>query len=89
MDNKDENKRRHRVLLGITGSVAAVKGPELAVKLLRDLHVDVRVLLTRGGFNFWNKAQEYDPLHWGELEKFLCSNPEFSTVEGTIVFHSE
>jgi hypothetical protein len=86
--DEDKNKRRPRVLLGITGSVAAVKGPELAVKLLRDLQVDVRVLLTRGGSNFWNKAREYDPLHWDELEKFLCSDPQCST-EGTIIIHSE
>jgi hypothetical protein len=86
--DQDKNKKRPRILLAITGSVAAVKGPELAVKLVRDLRADVRVLLTRGGFHFWNKAKEYDPLHWDELEKLLCSNPEVST-EGTIFIHSE
>lgn len=60
---------RKQVLLRITGSVAAVKGPELAVRLVQDMHVHVRILLTGGGFNFWNKAREYDPLYWGEVEK--------------------
>ena len=84
----DGKRRRPRVLLGITGSVAAVKGPELAVRLAREVDVDVRVLLTGGGFNFWNKAREYDPLYWGELEKHISSDTEF-LAEGKIVIHSE
>ena len=84
----DGNKRRPRVLLGITGSVAAVKGPELAVRLLREVNVDVRVLLTSGGFNFWNKARDYDQLYWSELEKHI-SLDSGDAAEGTIVIHSE
>lgn len=87
-DMNDGKRRRPRVLLGITGSVAAVKGPELAVRLKRELDVDVRVLLTGGGFNFWNKAREYDPLYWGELEKHISSDTEFP-LDGKIVIHSE
>jgi hypothetical protein len=62
-------KPRPRVVLGITGSVAAIKGPELAVRLSLELEVDVRVLLTRGGHNFWGKAQEYNPSYWNQLQE--------------------
>lgn len=66
-------RRRPRVLLGITGSVAAVKGPEIAVRLRQEANVDVKVLLTQGGHNFWTKAREYDSHYWNELE--TCSIP--------------
>ena len=33
----DVMNRRPRVLLGVTGSVAAVKGPKLALRLAKDL----------------------------------------------------
>lgn len=71
-DHRRSNKRRPRILLGVTGSVAAVKGPELACKLAREGH-DVCVLLTRGGENFWTKAGEYDPQSWEEFNSFLGS----------------
>lgn len=71
--NKKRSPGRPRILLGITGSVAAVKGPELAVKICCELHADVRVLLTQAGHNFWIKAEEYDPIHWKELHKHLDS----------------
>ena len=54
--------------MGITGSVAAVKGPELCLHLLEQ-GFDVKVLLTQGGSNFWNKAESYDPTSWQELEE--------------------
>jgi phosphopantothenoylcysteine synthetase/decarboxylase len=60
--------RKTRVLLGITGSVAAVKGPELCLRLL-DQGYDVKVLLTQGGANFWNKAKDYDGTSWQELQE--------------------
>lgn len=71
-DQRRSNKRRPRILLGVTGSVAAVKGPELACKLAREGH-DVCVLLTRGGENFWTKAGEYDPQSWEEFNSYLGS----------------
>jgi len=79
-------RRPLRILLGVTGSVAAVKAPELAVRLVRELSgrstgrgddddddddVEVRVLLTSGGGNFWNKASEYDPRAWREMRQLL------------------
>mmetsp|Transcript_7246 Transcript_7246/g.15701 ORF Transcript_7246/g.15701 Transcript_7246/m.15701 type:complete len:251 (-) Transcript_7246:440-1192(-) len=51
---------RPNILLGVTGSVAAVKSPEIALRLREDLNADVRVLLTAGGANFWEKAAEYN-----------------------------
>jgi hypothetical protein len=62
-------RQRPRVVLGITGSVAAIKGPEIAVRLVEELEVDVRVLLSHGGSNFWQKSQEYDPPYWNQLQK--------------------
>ena len=60
---------RPRILLGITGSVAAVKGPELALRFARDCGMDVRILLTRGGQNFWEKACDYNPEVWKEVQE--------------------
>jgi hypothetical protein len=62
---------RLRVLLGVTGSVAAVKAPEIAVRLVKDCKADVKVLLSAGGQNFWNKAQQYDPVSWKRLQEEL------------------
>ena len=58
MSEEANTGRRRRILLGITGSVAAVKGPEIALRLARDSGMDVKVILTRGGQNFWEKAKE-------------------------------
>ena len=71
-DHRRSNKRRTRILLGVTGSVAAVKGPEFACKLAREGN-DVCVLLTRGGENFWTKAGEYDPQSWEEFNSYVGS----------------
>jgi phosphopantothenoylcysteine synthetase/decarboxylase len=86
------SKRRQRVLLGVTGSVAAVKSPEIAVRLARDEHFDICVLLTAGGLNFWTKAQEYNPSYWQELEKRIVTEEittESSGIEGQIFIRSE
>lgn len=83
---------RHRVLLGVTGSVAAVKSPEIAVRLVREHH-DVCVLLTAGGLNFWNKAQEYNPTYWQEMNKKMTGKEEMTVEnvgnEGRIFLYSE
>jgi Phosphopantothenoylcysteine synthetase/decarboxylase len=63
----DIQKRKKRILLGITGSVAAIKGPDLALKLSKELgDAHVAILLSQGGENFWYKAKEYDPQTWQE-----------------------
>ena len=72
-------QRKARILLGVTGSVATVKVPELAVKLTQRLNVDVRIVLTNGAQYFWeNAVEEYDPLHWKEMNRIttLSSNVE-------------
>ena len=61
-------------MLGVTGSVAAVKAPEIAVRLRKECHADVKILLTRGGENFWAKAAVYDPRYWSLLAEELQSS---------------
>lgn len=53
-----------KILLAVTGSVAAIKSPEIAVRLVRELNATVQVLLTVGGKNFWEKSIGYDEQHW-------------------------
>ena len=57
-----------KVLLGVTGSVAAVKSPEIAVALY-DRGCDVCVLLTAGALNFWGeKSADYNPEAWRRFD---------------------
>lgn len=69
------NYRRPHIILGVTGSVAAVKAPELALKLVNELNAQVKVLLTQGGYNFWNKAQDYDPKNWKLIQEAMFKEP--------------
>jgi hypothetical protein len=62
---------RPKILLAITGSVAAIKGPELAVRLVREVDAHVRILLTKGGENFWNKAEAYNQMYWTILQDLM------------------
>lgn len=56
-------RRRPRVLLGVCGSVAAVKLPELAMRL--SVSVEVRLMLTASGKHFVeNVAPSYNPSVW-------------------------
>ena len=73
-------RRRSRILFAVTGSVAAVKGPEIAVRLVNELDLDVRILLTRGGENFWSKAKDYNKKYWDLLQELLLSS-ENKTVD--------
>ena len=60
------------ILLGITGSVASIKGPEIALSLSQSLKANVIVILTNGGMNFWYKAKEYNNgLKWDEYYNFM------------------
>lgn len=73
--------RRPRILFGVTGSVAAVKAPEIALKLVKHLDAEVKIILTKGGDNFWNKAKDYDPLNWKLLQDEIENEPaEISTI---------
>lgn len=51
-------RRRRRVLLGVSGSVAAVKWPQLVVALSR--HADVRVMATSASQAFADATAAYD-----------------------------
>jgi phosphopantothenoylcysteine synthetase/decarboxylase len=61
------------ILLGVTGSVAAVKIPELISHLLDKFgsKIAIKVVLTEGGKNFWEKASTYDAMHWNKIQQFL------------------
>jgi len=56
---KEENPRtrRPRIVLGVTGSVAAVKSPQIAA-LLSDF-AEVKIVLTSCGTHFWRQAPVY------------------------------
>jgi 3-polyprenyl-4-hydroxybenzoate decarboxylase len=66
----NDSSIKTKILLGITGSVAAIKGPELALALSTQLNGHVVVLLTQGGEHFWNKAENYNPKAWNQLYNF-------------------
>ena len=57
-DNRSKAGSRLNIILGISGSVAAVKGPELALKLSEA--ADVKIVMTQRGKYFWNLAETYD-----------------------------
>jgi phosphopantothenoylcysteine synthetase/decarboxylase len=80
------------VLLGVTGSVAAVKAPEIALRLVQELLpqqndkevviVRVRVLLTTAAKHFWNQASEYDFTTWDKFQKYHYENPTSIEILG-------
>lgn len=76
MSIPNEHQRRSRILFAVTGSVAAVKGPEIAVRLVKELGFDVRILLTHGGENFWSKAKDYNQQYWNSLQYLLSEGEE-------------
>ena len=59
---------RPHVLLGVTGSVAAIKVPELVAKLLR--FADVRIVATPSARHFF--TQEQLPAECGPLLGASC-----------------
>jgi len=65
--------RNPRILLGVTGSVAAVKAPEIACRLVQECDAHVKILLSEGGRNFWEKAHEYNAEYWNQLQELLKS----------------
>lgn len=67
----NDSSTKTKILLGITGSVAAVKGPELALALSSQIDAHVVVLLTQGGEHFWNKAEHYNPNAWKDFHEFI------------------
>ena len=82
--SKRKRKETPNVLLGVSGSVAAVKAPEIALKLVQDLHANVCVLLTRGGLNFWEKAKDYNREIWDEMQSLSpTKRPQMSENDGS------
>jgi hypothetical protein len=67
--------RRPRIILGITGSIAAVKGPRLALRLSTELKADVKVVLTRTVEQyFWKEDKAvgtYDAECWNEFVRVV------------------
>lgn len=91
--------RRPRILLGITGSVAAVKGPKLALRLAREVKADVKVVLTRTVEQFfWKEGRAvpmYDVDSWRDFSASISSvaketdgeNDDWRSSEGRISLH--
>lgn len=71
--------RRKRILLGVTGSVATVKVPEIIVALIHQ-GCDVWTLLTRGAEQFWAQAATYNPSSWQELQELIQENSQNDTI---------
>lgn len=70
-------QRRPRILVGVTGSVAAVKVPEITLRLVRELKAQVKILLSSAGRHFWEKAADYDDHkgtdYWDQLKPLLVT----------------
>jgi hypothetical protein len=91
--------RRPRILLGVTGSVAAVKAPKLALRLVREVKADVRVILTRTVEQyFWKEGRavsSYDVESWRDFSAATSSsandadgdNDDWWSSEGRISLH--
>ena len=75
--NSNKQKRRLNILLGVSGSVAAVKGPELAIKLSKV--ANVKVIMTQRGKYFWNLTETYNK------EMF----DQFNTMENIQVYEDK
>ena len=59
------------VILGVTGSVAAVKAPEIALRLVVEQGLAVKILLTQGGRHFWDQSQNYNGEIWSKFQACL------------------
>jgi phosphopantothenoylcysteine decarboxylase len=56
------------ILIACSGSVAAVKVPEIMLELHRAGYKQVRIILTKSAEFFWDRAQEYNPAIWKDLQ---------------------
>jgi phosphopantothenoylcysteine synthetase/decarboxylase len=80
------NRERPRILLGITGSIAAVKGPRLALLLSQSIKADVKVVLTRTVEQYFWKGgvtESYDEDAWKEFWAVVksCENVKAGDTE--------
>ena len=97
------SNRRPRILLGVTGSVAAVKVPKLALRLANEVKADVKVVLTRTVEQyFWKDGRAvstYDGESWREIlaatsssttsEEVDEKNDSWRLSKGSISIHCE
>ncbi|TMW55066.1 hypothetical protein Poli38472_013828 [Pythium oligandrum] len=65
--------RKPRVLVGVSGSVATVKVPELTVRLAE--FAEVKIVVTKSADFFLQRAKEYHPSHWDKFEAIRESVP--------------
>ena len=86
-DDDRRYNRRPRILLGITGSVAAVKGPKLALRLANEVKAHVKVILTRTVEQyFWKEGKavpSYDVDSWNEFHTVVVL-PTSSTTSSIV-----
>jgi hypothetical protein len=72
---------RIHILLGVTGSVAAIKVPELVIRLLEEFDAEIRIILSRGGANFWYLSHEYNRDAWNSLQAQLKTVHEPRSID--------
>jgi phosphopantothenoylcysteine synthetase/decarboxylase len=96
--------RRPHIILGITGSIAAVKGPRLALRLANELKAHVKVVLTRTVEQyFWKEGRAvptYDGQSWIDFERAIATSTtrdedekeyesDWKSTSGRICIHCE
>lgn len=79
------NNTKTRVILGVTGSVAAVKAPEIALRLVGEQGVAVKILLTQGGRHFWDQSRNYNKEIWTKFEACLQQESKKDDPSLTII----
>ena len=60
-----------KILLGVTGSVAAVKAPEIALRLVEQEGCSIKIILSKGGRHFWDQAKNYNQDVWNRFVALL------------------
>lgn len=81
---KQQPQHKRRILLGVTGSVAAIKCPELAVRFCREQNAHVKIILTQAGEHFWHKSADYNPTAWQEFQSILALTSDDITNNNNI-----
>ena len=69
--NSTTSDNKTHVILGVTGSVAAVKAPEIALRLVVEQGLAVKIVLTQGGRHFWEQSRNYNGEIWNKFEACL------------------
>lgn len=79
------NDNMYNILLGVTGSVAAIKVPEIICQLIDTFGAQaiIKVVLTQGGKSFWEKASTYDGIHWLEIQTYISHEQDKAEVDAT------